>query len=275
MQRELASINNQLDASNRSINENAEQTRFALGAVQEKMEQALEKEKLALKELIAKSQGRIKNVTQRLDRDAEQLLRQEQALDELMQAVKLNKAGQERAMTRLEDSLGSAHEQLTKQTAAVAKAVDVGELQRHAEEKARAEGKEAPFTDLRGLLAWVYTKPGERLDAHAVSTRQKLLKLETTLQEQLEESIAGVRVQLGELQEAATAQNQAVAEQLEEVGGKQQTHLEQAAETVRGIQSFLDQEKNLVSTIKDQGTPSPGKSVVILHQKLKSMDAVS
>ena len=77
MQRELASINNQLDTSSRSINENAEQTRFALGTVQEKMEQDLEKEKLALKDLIAKTQGRIKNVAQRVDRDAEQLLRQD------------------------------------------------------------------------------------------------------------------------------------------------------------------------------------------------------
>ena len=275
MQRELASINNQLDTLSRSINENAEQTRFALGTVQEKMEQDLEKEKLALKDLIAKTQGRIKNVAQRVDRDAEQLLRQDQALEELMKAVKHNKDNQERAMTRLEDSLGSAQEELAKQTAAVSKAVDVSELQQQAEEKAKEEGKEAPFTDLRGLLSWVYTKPVERMDAHAISTRQKLLKLETTLQEQVNESIAGIQAQMAELQEATTVKNQAVMEQLEEVSGKQQSHLDQAAASVRGIESFLEEEKNLVSKIKDQGTPSPGKSVVVLHQRLKAMDALS
>lgn len=157
----------------------------------------------------------------------------------------------------------------------MSKAVDVSELQKQAEEKAKAEGKEAPFTDLRGLLSWVYTKPVERMDAHAISTRQKLLKLETTLQEQVDESIAGIRAQMDELQEATTAKNQAVMEQLEEVSGKQQTHLDQAAASVRGIESFLEEEKNLVSKIKDQGTPSPGKSVVVLHQKLKAMDALS
>ena len=126
-----------------------------------------------------------------------------------------------------------------------------------------AEPPSAPFQTFPEYMNYLFTKPMEKLQEQDDRTRERFEKVEKDLADfindtsRLDAMDAQILAIKAATQDKDTKRLDDVDALVEETGKK----LEQTAENLNAVESFLKSEKKIVSKIQNQGEKSLGKNI--------------